>query len=287
MRAEEALERLGGVSDRRSLAAMVSARTIRDAVADGTVVRLGRGVYALPAADTALRAAARVRGVVSHQSAALRYGWKVKHVPANPHVTVARTSSRIDARGVTVHWGRLASAELEAGITSPVRTVVDCSRTLPYDEGLSIADSALRSGLVTSNELVLGASRSQRTGRAAALRVARTASAKAANPFESVMRAIALGVPGLDVVPQGVVSKVGHADLVDERLRIAIEADSYEFHSLPEAFTHDVRRYTAMTRRGWLVVRFVWDDVMHRPSYVRAVLADVVALRTPAQAVRD
>lgn len=122
--------------------------------------------------------------------------------------------------------------------------------------------------------------------RTEALRVALAADRRAANPFESVLRAIALGVPGLAVVPQGEVGAIGHADLIDAELRIAVEAESFEFHALPEAFRDDVRRYTAMTRTGWLVARFVWDDVMHRPAYVHAALADLVGLRSCEQAVR-
>ena len=116
--------------------------------------------------------------------------------------------------------------------------------------------------------------------------MARAADGAAANPFESVLRAIARGVPGLAVVPQGAVGTIGHADLVDPVLRVAIEAESFEFHALPEAFRYDVRRYTAMTRIGWLVVRFIWEDAMHRPAHVRAVLEDVVSLRAHEQAVR-
>ena len=70
-----------------------------------------------------------------------------------------------------------------------------------------------------------------------------------------------------------------HADVADLELRIAIEAESFEFHALPEAFRDDVRRYTEMARLGWLVVRFVWEDVMHRPEYVHEVLVDIVRLR--------
>ena len=58
-----------------------------------------------------------------------------------------------------------------------------------------------------------------------------------------------------------------------------------KFHAQPEAFRYDVRRYTAMTRAGWLVVRFVWEDVMHRQAYVASVLADLVGLRARMQAV--
>ena len=101
----------------------------------------------------------------------------------------------------------------------------------------------------------------------------------AANPFESVLRAIALDVPRLAVRPQVWVARVGRADLVDERLGIVVEADSWEFHGSPEAFRVDVRRYTAFARHGQVVVRFDWDLVMGEPDEVRATLADVVRVR--------
>lgn len=75
---------------------------------------------------------------------------------------------------------------------------------------------------------------------------------------------------------------VGRADLVDARLRIAIEAESHEFHSDRAALARDVHRHTGFTRHGWRVVRFTWEDVMFDPAYVRAVLCDVVAAAGPA-----
>jgi hypothetical protein len=281
----EALERLGGVGSRRALLGLSSRRALDTAVADGTVVRASRDRYVLPAADEARVAAARVRGVVSHLSAALAHGWKVKSPPARPCVTVQRHRSRLDGRDIDLHWSALTAADLAAGITDPVRTVVDCARTLPFDDALAVADSALRSGKVRRPALLRAAADSPRTGRAAAIRVARAADRRAANPFESVLRAIASSVSGLDLEPQGAVGAIGHADLTDPRLRVAVEAESFEFHALPEAFRDDVRRYTAMTRIGWLVARFVWDDAMHRPAYVRAVLEDLVALRSREQSV--
>lgn len=280
-----ALARLGGVVDRRSLLRLCSRHALDAAVAEGSVVRVSRNRYVLPAADEARSAAARVHGVVSHLSAALVHGWKVKVPPARPSVTVRRNRGRLDDRGLDLHWSTLTAAERAAAVTSPLRTVIDCARTLPFDQALAVADSALRSRTVLRSQLLEAAAASPRTGRAAALRVAHAADGRAANPFESVLRAIALDVPGLHVVPQGAVGAIGHADLTDARLRIAAEAESFEFHALPEAFTHDVRRYTAMTRLGWLVARFVWDDVMHRPAYVDGVLADLVALRHCQQAV--
>lgn len=161
-----------------------------------------------------------------------------------------------------------------------MRTVLDCARTLPFHAALAVADSALRSHTVTRVELVAAARVLPRTGRTKALRVVEAVDERSANPFESVLRAIALDVPGLHVVPQHWVERIGRADLVDASPRIVVEAESWQFHGLPEAFSHDVRRYTAMVRTGWLVARFTWDDVMHRPAEVRAVLLDLVQLRS-------
>lgn len=280
-----ALTRLGGVSSYRELEALTSRRAIANACRAGDIVRIRHDVYALPVVNEARLAAARAGGVVSHLSAALSHGLKVKDPPERPVVTLARNRTPKDADGIDVKYANLRPDEVTNGVTSVARTVIDCARVLPFDQALAVADSALRTRKVTREKLIRAAEGSPRSGRSRALEVVRAASPRAANPFESVLRAIARDVPGLVVVPQGEVGTVGHADLTDARLRIAIEADSYEFHSLPEAFRYDVRRYTAMVRLGWVVVRFVWEDVMHDPAEVRAVLVDVVAWRASDKAV--
>jgi very-short-patch-repair endonuclease len=134
--------------------------------------------------------------------------------------------------------------------------------------------------MVDRDGLVVAAEVSPRTGRARAVRVATTADARAANPFESVLRSIALDVGGLAVEPQvhiGGRRFIGAGDLVDVGLGIVIEAESWRYHGDRGAFDRDVRRYTAMVQAGWRVVRFLWDDVHHRPDYVAEVLADLVA----------
>jgi very-short-patch-repair endonuclease len=113
-------------------------------------------------------------------------------------------------------------------------------------------------------------------------RVAGEVTALAANPFESVARSIGLGVPGLALRPQVSIhepSFLGRPDLVDERLRIIVECESFEFHGSREAFDRDIRRYGRLTAKGWLVVRFTYDDVMDHPEYVREILEAVVDLR--------
>ena len=229
------VERLGGTCTWRELRRAVPWRRIAPAVAAGDVVRHGHGVYAMPGAATARVVALRLHGVVSHRSAALRWGWKVKSVPALPDVTIpANRKLRDSQRGLaTLHWRTLRPAAVVDGVTTPARTVVDCCLDLPFDEALAVFDSALRSGLsmreVTELGLTLGPRQRRRL-----LRVARKADGRAANPFESVLRAIALDVPGLAVVPQARIRYDGfyaRVDLADESLQIVLEADSFQFHA--------------------------------------------------------
>jgi very-short-patch-repair endonuclease len=275
-----ALAQLGGIAPKKEWMRQVTKAEARAAIEEGRVLLLPRSQVGLPDLDEATRAAAAVGGTVSHLSAALHHGWKIKVPPPLPTITVPR-SCRIPAGApdIRLFWANLPGQDLTGGITAPLRTVVDCARAYDRDVALSVADSALRSAMVTSAELVTAAERSPRTGRAQALWVAQHAFDLAANPFESVLRSIALDVPGLRVRPQGWVGKAGRADLVDDRLLIAIEADSWEHHAAPELFRRDVRRYTEFARLGWVVVRFVWEDVMHQQDRVRRHLAEVAEVR--------
>lgn len=277
------MERLGGVCSWRELRRAVPWRTIGPAVARGAVVRAGRGVYALPHADASRVVAARVTGVVSHRSAALHHGWKVKRTPPLPDVTLPRHRKlRAGTKDIaTVHWRDLDPADVTGGVTSPVRTVIDCCLDLPFDEALAVFDSALRSGLprrrVQEAALRLGPRHRKKV-----LHVARLATPRAANPFESVLRAIALQVRGLDVVPQFAIRYddfFAQVDLADEDLQIVLEADSFEFHTPRREFDRDCRRYDELVARDWLVLRFTWEQVMFDPDWVARVITDVVRLR--------
>lgn len=279
----EALAELGGVADAATLVRATSRRRVRTAVAASRIVRDGRGHYALPTAQEAMRAAARLSGVVSHASAAACWGWKTKHPAPLPSVTVPRNRkvARSRREGVDLHYADVTQTERREGVTDAGRTVIDCAKTLPFDEALAVADSALRNDDVTNRELLWLAEQVRTTGRAQCLRVAREADARAHNPFESVLRAIALDVPGLQVEPQQLIvdgTFRARPDLVDRTRRIVLEADSFEFHSDRAALQRDCERYNELGRRGWTVYRFTWGHVMRAPWYVTQVLTAAVAL---------
>jgi len=234
----------------------------------------GRGRYCLGDLDDARAAAARLDGVVSHLSAARHWDWKLKLPPDRPCVTVPRRRCGLDAEGGELHWADLDLTQVVRGVTEPLQTVVDCARAYPFDVALSVADSAVRGGIDPA-DILAAALESPRTGRRRAVRVARAADGRAANPFESVLRALALDA-GLSVEPQQWIGCIGRADLVDHGRKVAIEADSFEFHSERADLRRDVRRYTGFVRLGYRLVRFTWEDVMFDQDYVLAVLRDLV-----------
>lgn len=122
------------------------------------------------------------------------------------------------------------------------------------------------------------------------LRVLRLASGKAANPFESVLRAIALDVQGLDPRPQvGIAVGAGERvtpDLVDVSLGIVLEADSHEFHTGRGQLVTDCWRYDELVLGGWDVYRFTYEHVMHRQAWTRSVLERAVVKARRTQEVR-
>ena len=278
------LTRLGGVARWSQLRRNCSRRRLRKDLRTGAIVRTGHGRYALPAADQARVAASRLSGHISHTSAALHWGWPVKTTPVPPHVTVPshRTVSASRRDGVIVHYRDLQPGELsDEGVTSPVRTVIDCCLDLPFDDALAVFDSSWRAGL-KPREVQLAALGLSPRSRKRVLAVARAADKRAANPFESVLRAIVTSVSGLNVEPQVWISDgafFARVDLADEELKIVIEADSLEFHGSPKAFDRDCRRYNGLVVRGWLVVRFTWKQVMFEPALVAETVRALVAER--------
>jgi very-short-patch-repair endonuclease len=277
----QVLEELGGVATRAQLMAVSSRADVDRALLRGLIVATARGRYALPTTGEALALAHAVGGVLSHSSAALHHGWEVKLSPERAHVIVPRHRrvARHLSHRVVAHYADLDPSDVSDGIvTSPEATLIFSLRGLPDDEALAVADSALRHG-VPPNTLRRVAQSVQGAGSAKVRRIADAARAEAANPFESCLRWIALGIPGLSVRPQVTLPGLGvRPDLVDEQLGIVLEADSFEWHGDRAALRRDARRYNLMVVNRWWVLRFAWEDVMFEQGYVREVLEGVVDL---------
>ena len=280
---------LGGVCDRATLVRLRSPAEVDAALRSGVLVRDARNRYALPTTQPAIRTANRVAGVLSHRSAAAYWGWAQKTPPPLPEVTFPRTR-RVDPSLRTLlvpHWSDLPAEDVKGSVTTQVRTLIDCMRNLPWDEAVAIVNSAIRADDFTQAEVQQIAEATRGRGRRRICEVAAAVTGQCANPFEAVLYAQALLIPGLGAVPQlGVAvtstTRTLHPDVGDPILEMAIEAESFEWHSGSAQLTADCRRYNLFSLLGWLVIRFSWWQVMFDPAYVQRVLTEavVVAART-------
>lgn len=294
MSVRQAIVELGGVATFAQLRSTAGERAIRRALQEGLVHRDRRGRYALQDLDQDLRLAHELTAALSHESAAVHHGWGLKESPRLPHVTVRRKRrlSRSDQARVHAHWRDLPEGSVESGVTCAVTTVTHCARDLPFDHALAVADSALRAGHVNRAELMTAAEAATGPGSAALARVAAQATGRAANPMESVLRAVVSDIDGFTFTPQLRVVDDGlfaTVDLGDERLKVVLEAEGFSSHGDRRAFRRDCRRYDDLVAHGWTVFRFSWEDLMLRSDYVRWCLETWLAERegrTPPRPAR-
>ncbi|MEJ5915740.1 hypothetical protein [Pseudokineococcus sp. 1T1Z-3] len=278
----EELARRGGVAGWGALVQVAGRATVERAVAGGEVVRVARGVLGLAGTAPAVLAAASVHGTVSHVSAAQLWMVETLRRPTKVSVTVPRHAHRRPVPGVLLHYADLCGGDVAGPVTAPVRTVLDCARTLPFGEALGIADGFLRLGLVDPGDLRAEAAGLRGPGSSAALRVARAADARSDNPFESALRAVVMLCGAGDFVPQVSLRLPGHGlvrpDLLDLGRRIALEADSFRWHGSRAALVRDCERYDALVVAGFCVLRFTWEQVVGRPDEVAVAVRTLVSL---------
>lgn len=268
------LEQLGGVASRGQLGTRIG---LAAALQAGTVVRLAHGRYALANAEGARREAVAAGAVLSHLSAAQHYGWGLREPPQHVMMTV-RTSRRLPPP--YAKRADLGRDEVADGVTTPLRTVVDCARHLPFADALCVADAALRMRHLTERVLRIRASQLRGPGATRARRVLLAASPLPANAFESVARALCLDA-GLDVRPQVrlvVGRRVHRVDLADVARRVVVEADSFTWHGSRAGLVKDCRRYNDLSTEDWRVLRLPYEETMFCPERVMPWLAAAAAL---------
>lgn len=284
------LRRCGGSADARDVLAHVSRRDLARAAECGAVVRVRRGRYALPELPAPRVAAERASGAASGLSAAQLWGLPVLLPPSRASVTVRPNAHPAADRSVAVHYAQLAPEEVRGRVTSPLRTVLDCSAWLPFREGLAVADSALRLGAVSEQELRQAADVRTGPGSVQARKVAAHADGRAANPFESAVRGTLVqnGLTGFE--PQVWVELADgtsiRVDLADEELCMIGEADSFAWHGDRRALASDCRRYDEAVRTGRTVLRVAWEQAMFEEEWLGRLFLDVAEQQRAVQEVR-
>jgi very-short-patch-repair endonuclease len=229
------------------------------------VLDLGGGVYALPGAPPDAVAAATVRGRLTCCSAAKRHGFDLLREPERPHVQVPRNRPRASDLAV-VHRG---AAPGRGPVVPPVTALLWVLRCLPALEAVVVVDSAVRQGKARVSGL---RSRLRGPGSVEARRVLGLVDGSSGSLIETIMR-LALRQAGLTVRCQVGIDGVGRVDMVIDGW-LVIEVDGFAYHSERAQYRLDRARANALAVRGYVLLRFTYEDVMHRlPETVATVLA--------------
>jgi very-short-patch-repair endonuclease len=272
-----------------------SRRALRACLADGSVLRVRRGLYGVPEASGLRQRALALGGVIGYRSAALSRGWPVLFTPPRPEVIVGRgrNLTTSDRELHQVSWRRLPEGAVDDGWrTTELQTVLDCAASLDFREALAVADSALRAMSLSQEDLTNAAAGLRGRGRRRILRVLDAADARAANPFESALRALCLDIDGLHVEPQARIEDrhgkfIARVDLADRELRIVVEGDSFAFHSAePAMLEKDCRRYSELAGEGYAVLRTGYHQLARREAWIRKSIERTVASRNRGRTAR-
>jgi hypothetical protein len=191
--------------------------------------------------------------------------------PADLHVLSPPGSRLRSADGLVVH--RRDGAPLvtvgDRPATSPAWTAVEVARSLRRPRVLATLDAALRSGTCTRPELWRAAvQQAGRRGIVAVRDLIPLADGRAESPMESEARLAmidgGLPIPELQYEIVDGNGELRRVDFAWPDAGVAVEYDSVDFHSGPDAMRRDRRRTAALMDVGWVVIAIVFEDVRYR-----------------------
>ena len=288
-------------------AAGVTRHQLARLLEDGDVVRIRRGVYSTgplaPRAQHLLSGGrtdpaylAEVRAVLlgcsdgvvaGGRTAAVLWGFDLAVEPDGVEL-VGPNGSRVPSGVVLRQHHQVAAVERRVAgydavrVTSAVQTVVDCALTLPLAQAVVVADSALRTGHVTEDDLVRAAAELKGVkGSRRLRRVLELADAGSESVLESLLRVLlvtrGLTPPVSQQVLRDGTTFLGRVDLCWPDHRLVVECDGRKWHDPADARDADRLRDNRLTAASWRVLRFTWAQVLHDPETVVAQVAACLA----------
>jgi very-short-patch-repair endonuclease len=159
---------------------------------------------------------------------------------------------------------------------------VNLARWVSYRSGIVVADSALRQGVTRAELEAVVADCARWPGIRRARQVVGFANGLAASPLESVSRLAfaeaGLPPPRLQVPIGDPAWPDGIVDFLWEEYGVIGEADGLlKYDGRPLSLRAEKLRQEALEARGYIVVRWTWDDIWRRPEWVIARLRQAMA----------
>ena len=185
--------------------------------------------------------------------------------------------SHANRAGVRVHVAALPADHVVSYrgvlLTSVPRTVIDLARTLPFAEGVAVADSALHAGLTSKGELAAVIADCPRwRGLRRAREVTAFSDARSESVLESLSRAVfhqaGLPPPDLQVWVGDDEEVIGRVDFLWRRYRTIGEADGALKYQNPARARAQLERDARLRAAGYEVVHFTWPEITRAPAQV-------------------
>ena len=272
-----------------------SDQAIRRRARSGGWRRLSRNVYFVASGEPTwwdrLVAAALATGlddvVVCGPTAAELLGIEGAEFEGRIHLASAAPAARRPVgAGVVMHQLQRYDDSVVriAGIriSAPMRTVLECARTLSPHKSVVVIESAVRQRLVTLEEVARAIAELRHDrGVVQARRALERVDLRSESGLETECRLILAdaGLPPTSL--QTVVVEHGTAyrlDLAYDDLLVGIEVDGREGRAREARFVGDRRRQNAIVRRRtWVILRFTAYDIRRDPTYVIATVREALA----------
>lgn len=273
----EILKSAGGVLLRRDVTAAGATETdINRAIRGGQVVRLGRGLLAVPGADAELVGAGLARSLLTCASAARHYGLWQLQATARPHYW--QSNGRRTNHCVS-HRLPLTQAPRHRTLAALPDVLLHALLRLPELESLVMVECAYNRGDIEPS-LLLRHLTGSRSGKA------RHVVSKVERGADSLLETLARVLfrdAGIATETQVWIEGIGRVDFLLEGFLI-VEIDGLAFHLDARQFKKDRRRDNMAVRHGLPVLRFFYDDVVYAPESVLAQVREVLgrgSLRWP------
>ncbi|HSZ40831.1 MAG TPA: DUF559 domain-containing protein [Trebonia sp.] len=288
------------------LARGLSYQQLRTLVSAGELVQMRRGSYVTRSAlDWAAGDPRRIHVlhvymamdlvgqgcVASFQSAAVMHDLALFTRPGNAVTLTVPPGGRRGSRagGILVRTAELPLVHRDTmfrvPVTSPTRTVADLARTLPFMEGVVVADSAMHKDL-TSGPEVAGALElcAAWTGVARARRVVAFASPNAESAFESCARVIF--ARHIKETPEVQYSIEGPGyrftvDLYYAKHRTIVELDGAVKYETKKDLLDQFSRDRTLRDAGYKVVHVTWKELFGTPELVIGRIRKAFAATSP------
>jgi hypothetical protein len=265
----------GGVVTSAQALTFMTRRRLESELNRGALHKIWYGIYGHGDVDIRLR----LRGLdlatgttvaVCLGTAAAAYGFDTERI-VDLHVLNPPGQQLRSADGLVVHRreGAPLTLVVDRPATAPAWTAIEVARGLRRPRALATLDAALRS--LTCNRDDLRRAVRQQSGRRGIVAV-RTlvdlAASEAESPMESEARLVmidgGLPTPALQHEVVDANGRTWRLDFAWPEYRVAAEYDGVDWHSGPDAFFRDRRRFAALQDLGWVTVTIVAEDVRYR-----------------------